>query len=70
MWTKRIGWALLLVGLCCLTAAIVWGALVWNDDDARQAAATGVGGLAIGGILGIVWGGLTLGGDSGGDLGL
>ena len=65
MWRKRIGWALLVVGLCCLVAGIAWGAIVWGDDDARRAAAGAVGGLLIAGILGIVWGGMTLAGDSG-----
>jgi hypothetical protein len=66
---KRFGWTAFIIGAVFLVAAIVWGAAVWSDDDARMRAAGGIAGLAIVGILGVVWGGIALlsvyGGGSG-----
>jgi hypothetical protein len=66
MWKTRIGWALVIVGFVCLTTAITWGALVWNDDQTRMDDATAIGLIGVAGILGLVWGVMTLGGGGGG----
>ena len=60
MWRKIIGWALLVVGLGCFAGGLAWAVIVWEDDEARMAAAGAMGGLMIAGICGIVFGAMTL----------